>query len=380
MYNGMKTGVLIAASGVGKRLGASVPKQFLPIEGEPMVVRALRPFLAHEAVDEIVCAVTPGWEDTLSGMLEKAGAGDVKIASGGDERQDSVRNGLAAFGPDIELILIHDGARPYVSRAVIDRVLAAAAERGAATAAVRAKDTVRRERADGSTETLDRGSLWQVQTPQGFRRDILEDAYGKAEADGYLGTDDTVLCERAGYDVAIAEGEYVNYKITTAEDMPRETRTGIGYDVHRLVPGRKLILGGVEIPYELGLDGHSDADVLTHAVMDALLGAAGLGDIGKHFPDTDDRYLGISSIELLRQVGEKLGEAGFSIVNVDAVLIAQKPKIAPHTDEMRANMAGALGISGAKINIKGTTTEKLGFTGRGEGMAAQAVCTVQGIH
>ena len=204
----------------------------------------------------------------------------------------------------------------------------------------------------------------------------MKKAYQKAFAEGFYGTDDAVLAERAGYPVTLVEGEYGNIKITTREDMPMENRTGTGFDVHAFAPGRKLILGGVEIPYERGLDGHSDADVLVHALMDALLGAAAMGDIGRHFPDTDQQYKGISSMVLLRQVGEKLAEAGYSIVNADVTVMAQAPKISPYIDEMRSNIAGTLNVDKSRINIKGTTTERLGFVGRKEGIAAEAVCSI----
>ena len=274
-------------------------------------------------------------------------------------------------------MLVHDGARPFVSHRVIRNVLEAAADSGAATACVPVKDSLRRLDDDGiSSSGVDRSMYFSVQTPQGFRLETLKKAYQKAFAEGFYGTDDAVLAERAGYPVTLVDGEYGNIKITTREDMPMENRTGTGFDVHAFAPGRKLILGGVEIPYDRGLDGHSDADVLVHALMDALLGAAAMGDIGRHFPDTDQQYKGISSMVLLRQVGEKLAEAGYSIVNADVTVMAQAPKISPYVDEMRSNIAGTLNVDKSRINIKGTTTERLGFVGRKEGIAAEAVCSI----
>lgn len=213
-----------------------------------------------------------------------------------------------------------------------------------------------------------------MQTPQGFDTAAIKAAYEAAYAEGFYGTDDAGIAERAGLEIRIVPGSYDNIKITTREDLSMETRVGTGYDVHRLEEGRKLILGGVDIPFERGLLGHSDADVLVHAIMDALLGAAALGDIGKLFPDTDDRYKGISSIELLKNVREAIENAGYSICNIDATLIAQKPRIAPYIEDMRTNIAAALSIEKDRVSVKATTTEKLGFTGRQEGMEAQAVC------
>ena len=254
-------------------------------------------------------------------------------------------------------------------------VIKAAAENGAAAACVAMKDSVRKTFGDKSI-SVDRNDYFAVQTPQGFKKSYLIEAYDKALKEGYRGTDDASLVERAGYEVKVVDGDYQNIKITTREDLPVESRVGTGFDVHRFETGRNLILGGVKIPYENGLAGHSDADVLLHALMDALLGAAALGDIGVHFPDTDDRYKGISSLILLSKVRELLNENFYSIGNVDITVIAQKPKISPYTEEMKSNISSVLKIEKNRINIKGTTTEKLGFTGRGEGIAAEAVCSI----
>ena len=213
-------------------------------------------------------------------------------------------------------------------------------------------------------------------TPQGFRFGLLREAYARAEADRFSGTDDAGLVERIGIRPVIAEGSPGNIKITTPEDLPMETRIGTGFDVHKLTENRKLILGGVEIPYEKGLLGHSDADVLLHALMDAMLGAAALGDIGRHFPDTDPAYEGASSMVLLEKVTEILADAGYRLANADVTVICQKPKLAPYIDEMRQNIAEAAGTDVSRISVKATTTERLGFTGRGEGIAAEAVCTI----
>ena len=300
------------------------------------------------------------------------------IVCGGSERQESVYNALQEVNrkrPGVEYVLIHDGARPYVNEETVLGVIKAAAENGAAAACVAMKDSVRKTFGDKSI-SVDRNDYFAVQTPQGFKKSYLIEAYDKALKEGYRGTDDASLVERAGYEVKVVDGDYQNIKITTREDLPVESRVGTGFDVHRFETGRNLILGGVKIPYENGLAGHSDADVLLHALMDALLGAAALGDIGVHFPDTDDRYKGISSLILLSKVRELLNENFYSIGNVDITVIAQKPKISPYTEEMKSNISSVLKIEKNRINIKGTTTEKLGFTGRGEGIAAEAVCSI----
>ena len=302
------------------------------------------------------------------------------VVAGGSLRQDSVYNALQEMNrrrPGVEYVLIHDAARPFISEEVVLNVLEATEESGAAVACVAMTNSVRRMESGGDrSESVDRSEYYSVQTPQGFRKSLLIDAYEKAYDDSFFGTDDAAVVEHAGGQIAIVDGEYQNIKITTKEDLPMENRVGTGFDVHALTEGRKLILGGVDIPFGRGLDGHSDADVLTHAVMDALLGAAGLGDIGLHFPDTDPAYEGISSLQLLQNVREKLKEAFYEIGNIDVTLIAQKPKIRPYVDEMRKNLADALQIDVSRINIKGTTTEKLGFAGREEGIACEAVASI----
>lgn len=269
--------------------------------------------------------------------------------------------------------MIHDGARPFVTEKVIFNVLRDAAVGGAAVAAVPVKDTIRQQKDRGGL-TLKRSELYSVQTPQGFEVGLIKNAFDKAFEDGFYGTDDAGLVDRLGMDVAVSEGDYTNVKITTKEDMPMEVRIGTGFDVHRLVEGRKCIICGVEIPFEKGLLGHSDADVALHALMDAMLGAAALGDIGKHFPDTEPKYEGISSIKLLKYVNEFVAEQGYRLGNADVTIMAQKPKMLPHIEQMRKNIAEALGVELSNINVKATTTEKLGFVGREEGIAAEAVC------
>lgn len=337
-----------------------------------MVVRSAMAFQRAQEIDRIWVVTGEDQMDMCRSAF--AGSGITKlqgIVAGGSMRQDSVRSGLAAM--DTDIVLIHDGARPFVSTAIIERVTAAAEHSGAAICGVPVKDTIRRE-TDAGAETLDRSQLRSVQTPQGFERQLLQRAMEKAYADGYYGTDEAGLVERLGHRVTMVDGEYGNIKVTTKEDLPMEIRTGSGYDVHRLVAGRPLILGGKQIDFPRGLEGHSDADVLLHAVMDALLGAAAMGDIGRHFPDTDEKYRGASSMDLLRQVRAMIEKEGYAIANLDVTLIAERPKVAAYIDEMKKNISAAANVAPERVNIKGTTTEGLGFTGTGEGIACQAVC------
>lgn len=405
MFQDKKIGVIIAAAGSGTRMGGGVSKQFRKIGRLPVLTRAVRAFDVHSFIDEIVVVTK---EDSLAfcreEMIAPFGFAKVRgIAAGGAQRQDSVYRGLFALSEDVDLVLVHDGARPFISAEVISEAVRTAAEKGAAVVAVAVKDTIKQV-ADGAdeapffTHTPDRSKLYAVQTPQAFSASLLREALERAFAEKFYGTDDSVLVERLGKKVYLVKGEYENIKITTAEDLETgegfaarldaeeekrmndtgmpAIRVGTGFDVHRLTEGRKLILGGVEIPWERGLLGHSDADVLIHAVMDALLGAAALGDIGQHFPDREEAYRGISSLELLKRVGSLLRGEGYGVGNIDAVVIAQQPKIAPFIPAMREKMAGVLEISGDRISIKATTTEGLGYCGRGEGMAAQAAAAV----
>lgn len=376
MYKGRRIGAIIAAAGSGSRMGGDKPKQFLNVDGIPVIAKTYRAFANCDMID-VIYVVTG--EDMMqqcknhmvpyldTKQLKKFGG----IVSGGNERQDSVYNALIAVKEQggVDYVLIHDAARPFVTGKIIETTVKAAESRDAAIVCVRPKDTIRTV-----DETLDRRSLMIVQTPQGFRFDLLMNAYEKAYADGYYGTDDASLVERIGVHPALVEGSYANIKLTTREDLPSVTRIGKGFDVHRLVEERKCIIGGVDIPNKKGLLGHSDADVLTHAVMDALLGAAALGDIGRIFPDSDEQFKDADSIKMLEQVGYMIREKGYGISNIDATVICERPKISPYVEEMIENIAKALKIDSDRINIKGTTTEKLGFTGRKEGIAAEAVC------
>lgn len=379
MYRGKKVTAVIVAAGRGTRFGGDLPKQFLKIENRTVLEMAIEPFQSHPMVDALIVASSEEYVELCSRICERFDKMNA-VVIGGEQRQDSVRACLDRT--DEGLVLIHDGARPFVTAQVIDRVIEGAYNQGACVPCVPVKDTVRRTENVKCTSsvTLERSSLFCVQTPQGFDTELIRRAYIKAEEDGFIGTDDGVLAERLGAGVAIAEGDYANIKITTREDLPRmetgDIRIGSGYDVHQLTEGRKLVLGGVEIPFERGLLGHSDADVLLHALMDALLGAAALGDIGKHFPDTDEKYRGISSIRLLEKVKSLISDAGYTVGNTDITVIAQKPKIAAYIPAMRKNIADTLGIGIERVNVKGTTTENLGFVGRCEGIACEAVCVL----
>ncbi len=377
MYKNKKIAVIIAAAGMGTRMGSSVPKQYLKIGGEPILRKTMRAFCANAYIDYIFVVTNEDYITQCREMIEEYHLPKaVSVVEGGKERQDSVYRALhetVGQRPDTEYILVHDGARPFVSQETIHQVVAAAVRTGAAAACVPVKDSIRQVQGTES-RNIERKDLYSVQTPQGFQKSVIMEAYEKAFAHGYYGTDDATLAERIGQRVELVPGEYSNVKITTKEDMPMENRVGTGFDVHQLTEGRPLILGGVDIPFEKGLAGHSDADVLIHALMDAMLGAAAMGDIGQHFPDTDQQYKGISSMELLSKVKDLLDEEHYRIGNLDLTLMAERPKIKSLIGDMRRNIAKTLNIEESRINIKGTTTEKLGFVGREEGIAAQAVC------
>jgi len=305
------------------------------------------------------------------------------VVEGGARRQDSVANAFAHVPAHADIVMIHDAARPLVTADLIERTIAAAMADGAAVAAVAAIDTVKRSDGAGRVaETLPREQVYLAQTPQAFRVSVLRDAL----AAGGDATDEAALAERAGHPVRLVDGEPGNVKITTPEDLRAAERVvsasvpairiGHGYDLHRLVAGRPLILGGVTVPFDLGLAGHSDADIVCHAVTDAVLGAAGLGDIGRHFPDTDPQWKGADSVALLAAACALLREAGYAVVNVDVTVIAERPKLAPHADAMRANLAGVLGCGLSQVSVKAKTNEGVESMGIGQSMAAHAVALI----
>jgi len=323
-------------------------------------------------------------------QLIAGGPGDKteKVVAGQATRQESVWAGLRELSAGMDCVLIHDAARPFLHRQLIEECAAAARSYGAAIAAVPVTDTLKRAEGDIVLGSADRRDLWAAQTPQAFRVEVITRAYERAQRDGLPATDDASLVEAMGHAVRLVQGSPRNIKITYPQDLalaetmlrgeagPSPPRCGIGYDVHRLAEGRRLVLGGVEFPGAVGLAGHSDADALAHAICDALLGAAGLGDIGQHFPDTDPRYAGADSIELLRRAAAMAADAGFAVVNVDAIVIAEAPRIAGEVGRMRQRLGEALGVAPERISVKGKTSEGLGFVGAREGIACHAVCTL----
>ena len=381
MINNKKIAVIIAAAGSGSRMGSGIPKQYRNIGGIPMLIRTLQKFRDHGAFD-VFCVVADKEHLSLAqGLLDQAGFSETRVVEGGKQRHESIYLGLRDLPEDVDYVVIHDAARPFVSQKIIDDTLEQVLLYNAVVVGVPPKDSMLKapENQDGTgwvSEYLTRKELVSVQTPQAFSREWILDAMDQGEASGNFGTDDGFLILQAGYPLRVIAGDYKNSKITTREDLPLETRVGNGFDVHQLVEGRKLILGGMEIPHEKGLLGHSDADVLTHAIMDALLGAAGEGDIGRHFPDTSQEYKDISSLLLLERVSSILKEKGWTIGNIDATLLCQRPKLAGYMKSMEENLARALGIGMDQIGVKATTTEKLGFTGREEGIACMAVCLI----
>lgn len=369
----MHVAAIIVAGGKGERVGAAQPKQFLDLGGgRTMLSMSIQTFLACSDVDEVIVAVPPGFADRVRP------AERLHVVEGGRRRQDSMANAFARVSGGVDVVLVHDAARPFVSSRIIADTIAAARLHGAAIAAVPVRDTVKRVSMAGEArvvrETIPRDEVFLAQTPQGFRRDVLEHAL-EAAAGGDV-TDEAMLVERAGIAVHIVDGDSANLKITTPEDLMLARtvtlRIGNGYDLHRLVPGRPLILAGVQIPFELGLHGHSDADIVCHAVTDAILGAAALGDIGRMFPDTDPRWKDADSVLLLKSAVTAVTDQGFAVVNVDVTVVAERPKLLPHLDRMRGNIATALGIDISAVSIKGKTNEKVDATGRGEAMACYA--------
>jgi len=430
----MHVTAIIAAGGRGLRLGGAQPKQLMTIGGRPILQRSVYAFLEAPAVDEVIVALPqhivgdpPEYLRSIDGVTPKK---TLKLVAGGERRQDSVANAFRAADPSSDVIVIHDAARPFASPDLIARTIAAAAESGAALAALQSRDTVKRvagpteagphndvASAFGRTvlETMPRETIYLAQTPQAFRRDVLAAAL-QLHVDA---TDEATLAERAGHAVRLVEGEATNIKITTMADLElaeaiadcglriaepngpgepnrqsqsqsairnpqsatpspaRTGRAGTGYDLHRLVEGRPLVIGGITIPSDRGALGHSDADVVCHAVTDAVLGAACLGDIGRHFPDSDSAWKDASSVDLLGRAVAMAAEQGLMVGNVDVTVILERPKIKDHVDAMRAVLARALGVEIDRVSIKGKTNEGVDALGRGEAIAAHAVALLR---
>lgn len=375
----MRVAAIIAAGGQGLRFGAGKPKQFLEFEGKSLLERSVDAFARSPRIEAIVVALPAAIASNPPAFLSKTDK-PTTIVAGGADRSSSVANAFAQIPDSIDLVVIHDAARPFVTSDLIDRTLDAAGAHGAAIAAIAVQDTVKQIDTDGRrtiVATLPRDSIFLAQTPQAFRRDVLAKALEFASSEP--ATDEAMLVERAGFPVHIVEGDPENVKVTTPDDLARRrsgaatVRIGTGYDLHRLVDGRRLILAGVHVPFERGLDGHSDADIVCHAVTDAILGAAAAGDIGRLFPDTDPRFKDADSIKLLRGAMEAVRVAGYRVSNVDVTVIAERPKLLPYLAAMQINLADALGIDALDVSIKGKTNESVGAIGRGEAMACHAV-------
>ena len=368
---------VIVAAGKSTRMGQN--KILLKILGKSVLVRTVEAIKKANIASEIIVVAS---EENIPVFREELqNIEDIRVIKGGNTRGESAYNGILASSGDF--VLIHDGARPLVTEEIIKNTVVSALETGAAAAGVVPKDTIKVVSSENVIETtVDRSSAILIQTPQVFCREEIKEAYEKF---GFNETDDCALMEKSGNKVRVSEGSYENIKLTTAEDIFTATqiiksraggvgmRIGTGFDTHKLVESRDLIIGGVKIPHEKGLLGHSDADVLCHAVIDALFGAAALGDIGSHFPDTDEKYKGADSIALLREAAALVREKGYEIGNIDTTIIAQKPKMAPHIEKMRENLALAMSIDKEKVSVKAKTNEKMGFTGREEGIEARAV-------
>ena len=385
---------IIAAAGQGVRLGGDWPKQFLSLGGRPILERSVDVFMLSDRITEVVVAVPPDAVEDVPEYL-RGRVKPIQIVEGGARRQDSVARAFALVSGRADVVVIHDAARPLVSADLIRRAVDAAVEFGAAIVALPASDTVKRGGADRIiVETLPRGEMFLAQTPQAFLVGILRDALAQ-ENSSIEATDEAALAERAGHRVRLIDGDPRNIKITTLDDLaaaerligsPSQGRVdatalriGNGYDLHRLVVGRPLVLGGVVIPFDKGLEGHSDADALCHAVTDAILGGAGAGDIGRRFPDTDAAWKDADSLALLARAAEIVAAAGFSVVSVDAVVIAERPKLVPYTDAMRASLARAMGVAANRISVKGKTNEGVDSVGAGESIAVHAVALVSKI-
>ena len=375
---------LVVAAGRGTRLGAALPKQYLPVAGEPLLRHTLRALASHPRINGVRAVIHPD-----DGAHYAEAARDLDLlppVPGGAQRQDSVRLGLESLLEiDPDVVAIHDGARPFVDGALIDRVLEAVERGPGAIPALPVADTIKRGRDGRIVETVDRSQLWRAQTPQAFRfREILA---AHRAAHGLELSDDAAVAERAGLAISLVMGSEANLKVTAPEDLARaeamvlaelgDIRTGQGFDVHPLGPGDHVWLCGIKVPHERALIGHSDADVGLHAITDAILGALGAGDIGQHFPPSDPKWQGAASDRFLRHAASLVAERRGRIAHVDVTLICERPKVSPHRPAMIARIAEILGLVPDRVSVKATTTEKLGFTGREEGIAAQAIATVR---
>jgi 2-C-methyl-D-erythritol 4-phosphate cytidylyltransferase/2-C-methyl-D-erythritol 2,4-cyclodiphosphate synthase len=385
--------VLMVAAGRGERAAKSqaVPKQYARIGSEPVLTRSLKTFLSHRAIGLVQVVIHPDDRPLYDTAVAGVSGPIAAPVCGGPSRHDSVRAGLLALkAANPQHVLIHDAARPFVTHELIDRVLAALGQHAGAIAALPLADTLKRAGVDGLiAETIACSGLWRAQTPQGFRFAAILAAHEAAAAAGRSDfTDDAAIAAWAGHAVALVPGEERNFKLTVAEDLTMaerliasalvipDVRTGTGFDAHRFAAGDRVRLCGVDIPHTHALEGHSDADVGLHALTDAILGAIGEGDIGEHFPPTDQRWRGAASHNFLKEAARRVAARGGRISNVDITLLCEAPRIAPHREAMRTAIATILGIDAARVGVKATTTEGLGFTGRCEGIAAAATATI----
>jgi 2-C-methyl-D-erythritol 4-phosphate cytidylyltransferase/2-C-methyl-D-erythritol 2,4-cyclodiphosphate synthase len=384
-----KVVAIVVAGGAGMRMGEKVPKQFLPLGGRPIVDRTISALAASPQIDGILLALPP----RLAVDVKASYRGRPKVlqvVDGGAERQDSVRNALAAVPEEAEVILVHDAVRPFISSGLLARCVSMAREHGAVVPVVPVRETVKEWGRQGKTlATVDRSRLVRAQTPQAFRAGILRAAYEKADAEGRRGTDDASLVEAAGVPVIPIPGEEANIKITIPEELrmaegllreEADFRIGLGGDAHRLVEGRELWLGGIKVEHEKGLLGHSDGDVLLHAIADALYGAMGDRDIGHHFPPGREETRGIPGRKILEHARGRMEELGYALVGLDAVVVCEEPRIAPIAGMLRASIAEILAVPHDRVSLKGKTTEGMGFEGRREGISAWAVALLSGFR
>lgn len=382
--------LIIPAAGIGSRMGASLPKQYLEIRGKTILEHTLEALCKDTPFESVLLGLSP--DDSYFSKLT-VDLPNLETFVGGDERAATVLNGLdclASRASDNDWIWVHDAARPLVSKDELSSLeVALRASPDGALLALKSVDTIKQVMASGKVTTLDRNTIWRAQTPQVFPFEILKSALAESINDGFAITDESSACERAGYSPVLVPGKSSNIKVTIPEDLEfaeqhlfteplsvmkkiPQLRVGSGYDVHAFDAGDHVVIGGNRIPYTRGLKAHSDGDVLLHALCDALLGALALGDIGHHFPDTDPKWSGADSRALLRGVNDLVRAKGFHVENLDTTIIAQAPKMAPYIDKMRAVIASDLGIDVDRVSVKATTTERLGFTGREEGIACQA--------
>jgi 2-C-methyl-D-erythritol 4-phosphate cytidylyltransferase/2-C-methyl-D-erythritol 2,4-cyclodiphosphate synthase len=384
----MFVSAIIAAGGAGRRVGGGTPKQMLDIGGGTILQHSAKAFLRHPLVSQVVLVLPLEFMGVAIPFSRdvRQPPPEVCMVPGGPRRQDSVANAFDEVSPAAEIVLIHDAARPFVSADLITRTIESASAHGAAIAALQSRDTVKRVAGGVITETIARETVYLAQTPQGFRRAILAAAIAAGRS-GVAATDEAALAEHAGHSVHVVEGDPGNVKITTADDLAAARqrmatgtmRIGTGYDLHTLVPGRPLVVAGVTLPCDRGAFGHSDGDVACHAATDAILGAASLGDIGRHFPDTDARWKDADSVELLRQAAGLARDHGYEVGNLDITVILERPKIKDAVAEMRARLGAALGVDPDRVSVKGKTNEGVDAVGRGEAIAAHAVALLRSV-